>query len=673
MIEFLEHPGPFDGPRLLELTTQMLRIRRMEERLLELFGEGKLQGTTHACIGQESISAGVLAHLRPSDVVVSNHRCHGHYLAHQQDPVGLMAELMGLEDGVCRGWGGSQHMHRGNFYSNGVLGGTLSAAVGFALAEQRKGSGNLVCVFFGDGALGEGQVYECMNLASLWRLPILFVHENNFFSQSTSSELQLAGSIPARFEAFGIDTRALRSRDPLLIWEAAKAAVASLRGGRGPVALALDTFRLCSHSKSDDGRSLALIEQYRAGEPVAMCLSRLEPEQRTRLEAETTAWLRNAEEQASRSEPPQLKRIPPLPPASPALVPPPAAGERCVQALNRGLRYALAMDPTVVLLGEDLLDPYGGAFKVSKGLSTEFPGQVLATPVSEQAITGLSGGLALRGFKPVLEIMFGDFLTLCLDGLWNYISKYRGMYADQVRCPLVLRTPMGAGRGYGPTHSQSLEKLVMGAPDLRVVAPSRLHDPGALLATAILNDPAPVVFIENKQDYAGKLLEPGDFELRSSLGPYPTLTLSLNAFRRSRAVVVGYGGMAETLLETARQLLIEDEIAVEVMIFAQLCPLDLEPRPLGAEAKTGWSARPEDVPLQAALSRAGGRLVTVEEGIGFAGWGSEVVAACSERGWLQGRSLRVALESTVIPSARSLESQLLPSVASLYRQIRELL
>ena len=168
-----------------------------------------------------------------------------------------------------------------------------------------------------------------------------------------------------------------------------------------------------------------------------------------------------------------------------------------VEAINAAIHTCLAESPEVVFLGEDVLDPYGGAFKVARGLSSAFPGRVLTTPVSEAGIVGMGIGMALRGLRPIVEIMFGDFLALACDQLLNHASKLRWMSNDKLRVPLVLRTPMGGRRGYGPTHSQSLEKHFLGVPGLRPVAITWLDDPARLLRSAVLDDDDPVLFIEH--------------------------------------------------------------------------------------------------------------------------------------------------------------------------------
>ncbi len=254
---------------------QMLTIRRFEERLLALFEAGKLNGTTHACIGQEADAVGVIEHLGEGDHIFSNHRCHGHYLAWSGDVDGLLAEITGVPGGVCAGIGGSQHLCGPGFASNGILGGTLPAAAGIALAYKldraRVGGqpGRLSVVFCGDGALGEGIVYETLNMASLWALPLLVVVENNRYAQSTPISTNLAGSIAGRFAAFGIPVRELASFDVNEISAAAAEEVAAARLGGGPRALIIDTYRLCHHSKNDDDRPRDEVARQWAFEPIA--------------------------------------------------------------------------------------------------------------------------------------------------------------------------------------------------------------------------------------------------------------------------------------------------------------------------------------------------------------------------------------------------------------------
>jgi TPP-dependent pyruvate/acetoin dehydrogenase alpha subunit len=254
----------------------MLRIRLFEERALEMFSRGKLFGTTHTCIGQEADCAGYFDALRPGDVVFSNHRGHGHYLAFGGDMRALAAETMGRSTGVCGGLGGSQHLQFGNFYSNGIQGGILPCATGMALAEKRRGAGAIVSVFLGDGTLGEGAVYESLNIASLWKLPICFVVENNRYAQTTPIAMNLSGDIAARFRAFGIEPVEIETTDVLTIAAAARLVTARVRQTQSPGALIIGTYRLAPHSKGDDTRDPAEIEARRRYDPIPLLAGQLD-------------------------------------------------------------------------------------------------------------------------------------------------------------------------------------------------------------------------------------------------------------------------------------------------------------------------------------------------------------------------------------------------------------
>jgi TPP-dependent pyruvate/acetoin dehydrogenase alpha subunit len=273
------------------LYRRMRFIRRFEETLLDMFSEGVLNGTTHACIGQEADAVAVLEHVGPADHVFSNHRGHGHYLAHSGDALGLLGEIMGKRIGVCGGIGGSQHICAEGFKSNGVQGGIVPAAAGIAKAMQLNGSGGVSVVFIGDGTLGEGAVYETLNLAALWRLPLLVVCEDNAWAQSTPVSANLAGSMRARFEAFGIPVRELDTTDVVEIDDAAAAEFALLRSQGGPRVLLLHTYRLCHHSKNDDDRPVAEVAQRWLVEPLLVHGKRLTDEDRARIDAEVEAGL----------------------------------------------------------------------------------------------------------------------------------------------------------------------------------------------------------------------------------------------------------------------------------------------------------------------------------------------------------------------------------------------
>ena len=277
----------------------MYLIRRFEETLLGLFSRGAISGTTHTCIGQEADAVGVISNLDPErDVVVSNHRCHGHYLAFTDDVDGLLREVLGREGGVCGGKGGSQHLCADNFYSNGVLGSTVPLSAGIALAQRERGAGGIATVFIGDGTLGQGVVYESLNYASLWKLPLLVVLEHNGYAQSTPSALQIAGDVEARAAAFGIATARLESTDVREIRAAAERAVDHVRSTRTPFFLVIDTYRFAPHSKGDDFRDPEEIAERRARDPLAVAGADLDDGQRAELESSVEERLTRAVEDA---------------------------------------------------------------------------------------------------------------------------------------------------------------------------------------------------------------------------------------------------------------------------------------------------------------------------------------------------------------------------------------
>ena len=639
----------------------MYRIRRFEETVLENFSKGVFRGTTHTYLGQEANAVGVLSQLNPGDIVFSNHRCHGHYLAYGGDLRGLFAEMMGKATGVCGGRGGSQHLQFKDFYSNGVQGGILPVATGMALAEKRKGSRALAVCFLGDGTLGEGLVYETLNMAALWAAPVLFVVENNRIAQTTPVELALCGQIPPRFTAFGIPACELDTSDVTEIEAAAGALLAAIRASGGPQALILHTQRFGPHSKGDDTRHPAEVADLKTRrDPLALLAARLDPSERADIEARVEAEIQAAFQAALADPEPEVQTDEPPGPVDPPPEPGPSPSTTkmtVLGALNAGLHRVMEADPRVVLMGEDILDPYGGAFKVTQGLSSAFPGRVMAAPISEAGMVGIAAGMALRGLHPVVEIMFGDFLTLAADQLVNHAAKFRWMYNDQVRVPLVVRTPMGGRRGYGPTHSQTLEKLFLGVPGLKVLAPCTLGDPGDLLAAAVA-DPDPVLFIENKLLYLSPLqdedsLDEFDFKRLPTSGGAPAYSLTVRAAPPAAITLVTYGYMAELAREAALKMAYEDEIFIDLVVLTQLAPFDLEP-------------------IAASLERTR-RLLAVEEGTLTHGWGAEVLARMAEQmGGRLSAARRVAARDLPVPSSASLEEALLPGVDDIIRAARDL-
>ena len=244
-------------------------IRSFERLLLDQFTLGRVSGTTHTCIGQEITAVGVMAAIdRSRDCVFSNHRGHGHFLAYSGEVFALLAEILGRPDGICGGRGGSQHLHSRNFYSNGVQGGTVGNAVGVALAEKKRRSGAVTCVWLGDGTFGEGLVYEGMNIAALWKLPIVFLVEQNGIAQTTPTELQMAGSVAGRCAAFGIPVAEISGTDLDETLAAASRIIDAARAEERPHCLVSHAIRLGPHSKGDDTRDPAVLEAAWAKDPV---------------------------------------------------------------------------------------------------------------------------------------------------------------------------------------------------------------------------------------------------------------------------------------------------------------------------------------------------------------------------------------------------------------------
>ncbi len=648
----------------LGLYRQMLRIRRTEETLLELFEQGKLFGTTHTSIGQEAIAVAVMEALDlERDVVFSAHRCHGHFLAYGGDLVALFAEIMGRSTGVCGGIGGSQHLHFKNFATSGIQGSIVPQAGGSALAEVRLGSGAISVVFLGDGTLGEGIVYETLNMASLWSSPTLFVLEDNGYAQSTPKRLGVAGSMVARARAFGIEAESLESNDVEELLPLVRSRVGLVRSSGRPFFQIVRTFRLAAHSKGDDDRDPKEIAAWRERDPVEMLARRLPERDRVEIQTAVDSEVEAAVQEADAApwpEPESLS-IPLLSVHRDAfeatslgeisregLSPPPLTG----RDLNRALHEMMEADDRVIVIGEDIIDPYGGAFKVTQGLSDRFGDRVMTTPISEAAIVGIANGMALRGLRPVVEIMFGDFVLLAADQILNHAAKLRAMYGDDVTCPITVRTPMGGRRGYGPTHSQSLEKLFLGAPGLEVVAPCEVHPVGELLRRAVIESEDPTLFIENKSMYARPLKAAdeagyiGEFQLRVDGGMYPTARLSLDDFNVPEVILLTYGGSVDLCMQAALRLLIDHEVSCELVVPSLLCPLPVD----------------DLVPPVAAA----GRVLVVEEGTTEWGWGAEVAAALHER---LGRDLpggcvaRLGARDFVLPASRPLEEAVLPQVA----------
>lgn len=676
----MAHPAAAQSADLDALRAQlyrrMLTIRRTEEALARVFERGLSFGTVHLCIGQEAVPAGVLSLLGDSDVVTSTHRGHGHYLSRTDDVEGLVAEVLGKATGVCGGWGGSQHLHAPGFYSNGITGGMTPVAAGMALAEQELRTGGVVVAFMGDGALGQGVAYESWNLAALWKLPVVYVIEDNGYAMSTAVRNAVAGPYDDRPAAFGLNVVHVDGQDVEAVRAAAEPILDAARRGEGAGVVFAKTYRLCGHSKSDKRayRTRAEEAQWAHRDPVELLAGHLEGAVRAAIEAEVTARVQAAVQAAidapfPKLAPGQVERLQAYPETAGHDGPQDAGAQAAAEgapdpgvtyqiAIREALAEAVQADPRVLVWGEDIEDPYGGAFKVTQGLSERLPGRLRNTPLSEAVIMGSAGGAALRGLRPVVEIMFSDFLTLTADQLINHIAKFRTMWGGRTTTPLVVRTAGGGWRGYGATHSQAMERLPLTAPGLTVVCPSLHHDVGACLHAAIAHD-GPVIFVEQKLFYAKALVRPAHVRARGwrrwvgGGAQFPSVHLSNVDRGLADVAIVTYGAAAQQVIRALEAL--GDDVRWELVLPSLIRPLPLQTL------------------VRAALRCE--RMVVVEEGPRPWGWGAEVAARVTEVAFeaLAAPVIRVAGADLPLANTRNIEDALLPKPSDVINALLEVL
>jgi len=326
------------------------------------------------------------------------------------------------------------------------------------------------------------------------------------------------------------------------------------------------------------------------------------------------------------------------------------------KSIANGLNALLKENDRAIVIGEDLRDPYGGAFKITKGLSRDFPDRVINTPISEGAIVGMAGGLAMSGFFPIVEIMFGDFITLCADQIINHITKFRWMYNEKLKYSLMIRTPMGGRRGYGPTHSQSLEKIFFGIPDIIIIAPSLVNTP-FFMVKEFINHQGLTLFIENKLSYGFNLIDDAQlskkgFSVLRTKDVYETVIMSMDS--HPDVTMVTYGGMVPFAIVAAEDLFYKQEMVVELVIMSKIIPVDLNE-------------------ITKSLQKTG-KLIIVEEGNLTGGWGGEVAALIAQSCFdlLKVSIKRVAARDMVIGSSRALENHTLPQVGDILEAVLDM-
>ncbi len=631
-----------------ELYRQALRIRKFEECVSRLLADGTLGGTTHLCIGQEAVPVGVSSRLWPHDQVVSNHRGHGHLLAKGGAAAPFLAELAGKETGYCRGKGGSQHIAApdiGFMGSNGITAGGIPIAVGLALAAKTKKDDTCVVVYLGDGACSTGNFHESLNLAALWRLPIVFVCENNLYAMSNPIEASLATDSPSDWAKRyrGMNTGQADGQDAEdVAKEFGKLATRARLGEPG--FLTCNTYRFCGHSRSDPRNYRHRDEEKRWKKrcPIAILRAKVvveeNEEQALRIETLVDKEIQIAETFALSSptasstvatsgavlpcgeepENPHSERRAPQTPHKKWTM---------RQAIAETISGAIKSDQRVVFMGEDI-GTYGGAFGVSRGMLETFDkGRVIQTPIAENSFVGATVGAAMGGLRPIVEIMFADFTTCCMDALVNHAAKIRYMYDGLLHVPMVLRAPMGRRFGYGATHSQSPEAFFLHVPGLKVVAPSSANAAAALLEAAI-KDPDPVLFFEHKLLYDQE--EVSDWQHPAVLGKARRIT------RGQDITIISYAH-GILLVKKAAQFLAHAGIGAEVIDLQTLAPLD-KATCIQSVAKTG-------------------RLLLVSEDTDRGGVASIVEADLSAHifNYLQAPITRISAPDVPIPAGRELE------------------
>ena len=639
---------------------RMVLIRGFEQRVAELYRDGEVPGFVHLSIGQEATAVGACWPLRPADVITSTHRGHGHCLAKGLDPTGMFAELMGKDGGTNRGRGGSMHIadpKLGIFGANGIVAAGLPIAVGAATAAQVRADGSLAVAFFGDGAQAQGAFHEALNLAAVWQLPVVFFCENNGYAEFSPASAQHGASLELRAAGYGIPYVAVDGNDVVATAAAMEEAVGAARAGRGPVVIEAETYRWHGHYEGDPERyrSSDEVSAWQERDPLLVHEGRLRgagvgDDEIKALESSIADELDGAVEVARRLASPAAsaltdfvvrarpERIEPAPPRSDAPV------FRTMDAVRAALEAELADDDRVFVAGVDV-GAGGNVFGLTRGLAEQFGGRVRDTPISETAIIGLGVGAAMAGMRPVVELMYLDFLGVCFDQLLNQAAKLPFMTGGAAEMALTVRTQFGAGRSSGSQHSQSLEALLAHIPGLSVVMPSTPADTYGLLRAAI-QDPNPVVFIENRLLYGMK-------------GPQPPsdylVPIGRSAVVRtgSDVTVVSVSRMVHEAVAAAERL--EGEgISVEVIDLRTVAPLDVAPI-LDSVHKTS-------------------RLLIAHEAVVPFGIGAEVAAIVAREGFwdLDAPIERVGAAATPPPYAPELERVWLPDREDIVAAIRRL-
>ena len=626
----------------LQVAKNSLKLRLTELHLLKLFKEGHINGTVHTSIGQEVIPVMLKLFTSEDDWCFSNHRGHSHYLARTNDFEGLLAEVMSRPSGCAGGYGGSQHLIAKNFYSNGIQGGMSPIASGVANVLKNQKNNNISIIHIGDGTLGQGVLYESLNICGIFNLPVLYIMEDNGIAQSTFTDEFKLENLEKRISGFGVSFFESSSDDWEDLYNCLKEAVENTRK-QGPTLVRIKTRRLLSHSKGDDNRDDSIINENNLNDPLNKLID--ENEEFKKIKDDFNIKLRKISDKIQEEEP--LAFVNEFTPIY--------LEESKLKKLddeNIGINIKTQIYQTIdqllfengTFVGEDIKNTsknaskeYGGAFKVSGDLSDKYPNSVINFPISEQSIVGFATGVALAGEKAISEIMFGDFTTLILDQVVQHISKFTTMYGREVPLSLLIRTPMGGRRGYGPTHSQSFERFFIFHQGMISIAANHRTNLKKVLIDFIQKK-KPVMLFEHKGNYLLKQNE----KISDLYQIYHTENISKDIVispvdRKPEYTIFCYGfslKIAEELIEDFKKLNIFAEI---------ICPTVISPINILPLLKSAIKTK---------------KIIFIEEGSGKAGLSS----ACLSELVSSNINLKYAQiygNETIIPASLNAELELL--------------
>jgi len=627
---------------------KLVRIRLFEEKLLELFSEGKINGTTHTCIGQEEIAVAVMSLTNDNDYIFSNHRGHGHYLAKFEDYKGLFCEIMGKSGAVNNGVGGSQHINRHNYYSTGIQGESVPVSAGVALSLKKNNS-DISISFIGDGTWGEGAVYESLNMSSLWQLPTIVICENNQISQSTPSKKNLSGTIQKRANAFNIDY--VEIPEDLKVNEIAEILYPlfdKVRINRSPLIVEVKTKRISSHSKGDDTRNQKVISELKSRDWYEILNKN---ENFIPIVNEIRSEINNLVDEINNSEFSKSKYVyknidflNQMENDTDNI-----ENQKVLDNLNKAMLDIMNFDNDTYIIGEDIEDPYGGAFKVTKGIHSKFPERVISTPISELGLAGLANGVSLTGKRSIVEFMFADFTFLAFDQIINFAAKTVSMYGYNKSHKIIFRCPYGGHRGYGPTHSQSIHKYLMGVPNLNLFEISPLHSLDKLLFP-VIDSGFPSVLFESKVLYPKKMIPVGAFDVYNHK-KINNITSALYIDEHVDAVLITGGGYVYDCIDVVKDLFINYELSVHIINPFQIYPFDLSI-------------------VDDYISSSENKIIIVDEGTPGASWSSEIISKLSMK--YSGKNImfnEIMSNDEIIPSSKHLESQMLLNKDKIYKSI----